>query len=106
MLETPSTVTCAEAQPGNVPKAATISLGAAVLVDRLAAFRSAATVIEGGGAALVREKAAAKEPTPAVTVYEPGTALAVAVTLATPWALVIALLDESVELAPEVGTRT
>ena len=55
--------------------------------------------------ALVREKTAVKAPTLAVTVYEPGVALAVAVTLATPWALVTAVAPESVAPAPEAGAE-
>lgn len=57
------------------------------------------------GALLVRLKLAgvATPATDAVTTYEPTVPLAVAVTLETPEALVVAVIDDSVALAPDPG---
>src|ERR1700722_12049634 len=64
-----------------------------------------AVTLAGGPAVFVRLKFAVSAPTLAVTAYDPGAVLAVAMTLAWPWALVTAAPPESVALAPEAGTE-
>ena len=64
-----------------------------------------AVKLAGGPKVFVRLKlvSAPFDAAVAVMKYDPGVALAVAVTVARPWALVIALLAESVAPAPEAG---
>jgi hypothetical protein len=62
-----------------------------------------ASTVAGGPVVLVSEKVPLNPPTLAVTWYAPSELLAVAVTLATPDALVIAVGLDSVALAPLPG---
>lgn len=62
-----------------------------------------AVMLAGGAAVLLNEKDAENAPAVAVMVYVPDVALAVAVTLATPEALVTAVALDRVALAPVAG---
>ena len=59
--------------------------------------------VAGGPVVLVRENVVETPCAPAVMEYDPGNALAVAVTLAMPWELVTAVPAERVALAPVAG---